>query len=245
MGRLNGRVAIVTGAAQGMGEATARLFLEEGARVLLTDIDLERGAALAAELGGEAAFRKLDVADADDWARAVQTATELFGGVDILVNNAGYYKALSLLDSHSEEFGRHVEINDKGTFLGMQAVVAPMRAAGRGAVVNIASVAGLRGGPGMFSYGAAKWAVRGMTRSAAHDLAPFHIRVNAVLPGPIDTQMINTGNDPALNAAITERTLLKRMGQPREVAMATLFLASDEASYVTGTEIIVDGGYSA
>ncbi|KEQ52724.1 SDR family NAD(P)-dependent oxidoreductase [Sphingobium chlorophenolicum] len=245
MGRLANKVAIVTGGASGIGGATVRRFVGEGARVLIADIDDVRGAALAEELGPDALFQHLDVSKEGDWTAAIDAAMRAFGRIEILVNDAGYYRATPLQDATVEEFQRHVDVNQLGVFLGMQAVVAPMRAAGGGAIVNISSTGGMRGGPSLFHYRATKWAVRGMTRSAAHDLASLNIRVNTVLPGPIETPMMKAGNSQDRIEAMKGRTLLQRLGQPSELAAAVLFLASDEASYITGIDLPVDGGTMA
>lgn len=244
MKRLDGKVALVTGAANGMGEATTRLFIEEGARVVLGDIDSARGNDLVRELGSASHFVKLDVTSADDWRAAVAAAEATFGGLDILVNNAGAYATTSLQDSTEEEFERIVNVNQRGVYLGMKTAAPALARSGKGAIVNISSSAGLRGGPAMLTYRAAKWAVRGLSRSAAHDLGNDGIRVNSILPGGIRTAMI-AGHSDATNDAIAQRTILKRLGEAREVAQATLFLASDDASYITGTELIVDGGVNA
>jgi len=240
-GRLAGKVALVTGAANGMGAATARLFAAEGARVVVADIETEAGEALAASLT-DALFVSLDVSLAEAWTAAVQAAETAFGRLDILVNNAGYYSTASLEDVTEEDFDRHFAINQRGVLLGMRAVAPAMRRAGGGAIVNISSSTGMRGGSGMIAYRSAKWAVRGLTRSAAHDLAAAGVRVNSVHPGPIETRMLLAGHSEADRAAIVARTLLGRLGRPEEVAQATLFLASDAASYITGAELLVDGG---
>ena len=245
MARLQGRVAMVTGAANGIGEATVRLFAREGASVVIADIDRGRGKGVAAELGAAGTFAELDVSSAAAWSRAVGLAEARFGRLDILINNAGYYSVGSLQDADEEDFNRHVAVNQRGMFLGMRSVVEPMHRAGGGAVVNVSSSVGLRGGPGLISYRTAKWAVRGLTRSAAHDLAGIGVRVNSVHPGPVDTSMLNAGHNPETKAAITGRTLLKRAARPEEVANAILFLASEEASYITGAELVVDGGSAA
>lgn len=245
MKRLENKVALITGAANGMGEATARLFIDEGAKVVLGDIEDERGRALAEQLGEAATFIHLDVATASDWAAAVAMAETIYGKLDILVNNAGAYVATRLQDSSEAEFDLLVAVNQRSVFLGMKIAAPALARAGSGSIVNISSSGGLRGGPGMINYRAVKWAVRGLTRSAAHDLGADGIRVNSIHPGPIQTRMIAAGNSAELNEMMVQRTLLKRLGEPIEVARATLFLASDEASYITGAEVVVDGGLSA
>jgi 3alpha(or 20beta)-hydroxysteroid dehydrogenase len=238
---LEGKVAIVTGAAKGQGEAEARLFAAEGAKVVLTDIDMA-GEAVAAAIGAQAVFVRHDVADASAWRRVVETAIVRFGHVDVLVNNAGVYKPASVQNTDEALIDFHYRINQLGVFLGMQAVIAPMTAAGGGSIVNIASGAGLAGIPGCFAYAATKWAVRGMTKAAAMDLGALKIRVNAVHPGPIDTAMLHSNNSPAALEAARAHTPLGRVGTPEEIARVACFLASDASSYMTGADVAVTGG---
>ncbi|WP_197040559.1 SDR family NAD(P)-dependent oxidoreductase [Pseudonocardia halophobica] len=240
-----GHVAVITGAANGMGAAEARLFVEEGAAVVLGDVDEARGQALAEELGASAVFVRLDVTSPADWAAALRAGGERFGKIDVLVNNAGAFDASPLEESTAEVFDRLVAVNQYGVYVGMQAVVPAMKEAGGGSIVNISSSAGLRGGPAQFHYRGTKWAVRGMTKGAAYDLAHYGIRVNSIHPGPIATEMLLSGNTPEVNETLVRRTPLRRLGRPEEVAQAVLFLASDEAGYVTGAELAVDGGISA
>ncbi|WP_194818286.1 glucose 1-dehydrogenase [Nocardia sp. XZ_19_385] len=241
---LTGKVAIITGAARGQGEAEARLFVEQGARVVLTDVLETEGKAVAESLGDAARFVRHDVGNADDWAAAVRTAVEDFGGLNILVNNAAIYTAKALTDTSAEELERILRVNLIGSFLGIQAVVGPMAAAGGGSIVNISSQAGLQGLPGHAAYGASKWALRGLTKTAALELGPAGIRVNSVHPGPIATPMIGhlglttgPGSFPTLP--------LGRVGLPAEVGSLVAFLASDEAAFITGAELAIDGGLSA
>jgi 3alpha(or 20beta)-hydroxysteroid dehydrogenase len=246
LGRLDGKVAIVTGGAQGMGAATARLFAAEGARVVVGDVVEDKGEALAGELGDRAIFRKLDVRSEEDWAAATAAATEAFGKVDILVNNAAvvHFTAIETLDRAEAE--RVLAINVLGTMLGAKHVAPLMEKAGRGVIVNISSIDGLRGCNGLVVYTASKWAVRGLTKSLAMELGPRGIRVCSVHPGGVNTQMGNpsglTGD--ALNKDYG-RVPLQRIGEPEEIARASLFIASDEASYISGAELAVDGGWSA
>ncbi|QJB68756.1 SDR family NAD(P)-dependent oxidoreductase [Parasphingorhabdus halotolerans] len=246
MGRLSGKVAIITGAARGMGEATARLFASEGAKVVLTDVLEDEGQAVAADIGDAASFIKHDVSSDDDWAAVVAKAKADHGTVDILVNNAGVVH-FTPIEALSAEDAQHVlGINTIGPMLGIKHVSAVMKAAGKGSIVNISSVDGLRGCNGLTIYTASKWALRGLTKSLAYELGTSGIRVNSVHPGGVDTPMGNARDLPAdqLNAAFG-RVPLQRIGQPEEIAQASLFLATDEASYITGAEIAVDGGWSS
>jgi len=243
MERLKGKVALITGAGSGMGAETARLFAKEGCAVALGDIALEGVQSVAAEFGGLALT--LDVTSRSAWEAAVQAVLDRFGRLDILINNAGYHRSDLAEDMEEGDFDRHVDVNQRGVVRGMKAVLGAMRSGGGGSIVNIVSTVSLRGGAGDFAYRMSKWGARGITRSAAHEFAKYQIRVNAVLPGPIDTPMFRNSNDEATRALIVQKTLMKRAGEPREVAYASLFLASDEASYVTGTDLVVDGGAMA
>ena len=240
MGRLNGKVAIITGSAGGQGEAAARLFVAEGARVVVTDIQ-DKGQAVAADLGDNAFFQRLDISDAASWERVVSETIDRFGKVDVLVNNAAMFVPKPMVETSAEEFERHFRVNQLGVMLGMQAVIQPMKAAGRGSIVNTSSLSGIRNLPGQFAYAATKWAVRGMTGCAAAELAREGIRVNSVYPGLIDTPML-AGNSPETNALYASMVPMGRMASPSEVAEVVAFLASDAASYVTGAEIAVDAG---
>jgi 3alpha(or 20beta)-hydroxysteroid dehydrogenase len=244
MARLKGKVALVTGAARGMGAATSRLFVAEGAKVVLTDLLDAEGEAVARGIGAAACFLHHDVAREDHWAEAVRLAQDRFGGLDVVVNNAGIYQPAPLEGCSTELFERMWRVNQLGVFLGMRAAVPALRARGGGAIVNFSSIAGLRGFPGALAYVGTKWAVRGMTKTAATELAADRIRVNSVHPGLIDTPMI-AANTPETNAAVVAGTPLKRAGTAEEVAQLVLFLASDEASYITGAEVAIDGGWTA
>ena len=243
MTTLDGLTAIVTGAARGMGEATARRLAEHGARVVLTDVQADVGRAVADELGDAAIFVAHDVSSEESWGGVIAASLDAFGRIDALVNNAGISRAHKLIDTEPDLFDQVVAVNQRGVYLGMRAVVEPMRAVGGGSIVNLASVAGLRGTSTLFAYSATKWAVRGMTKSAALELARFQIRVNAVCPGVIDTPM-NADNPPGMNDVLVKTTPLRRMGQAAEIADAVLYLVSPSASFVTGTELVVDGGMS-
>ncbi|MEV1179054.1 glucose 1-dehydrogenase [Nonomuraea sp. NPDC049784] len=242
MGLLDGKVALITGGARGMGAAHVRLFLEEGARVVFGDVLDEEGKALAEETG--AAYVHHDVTSVEDWSRAVATATELHGRLDVLVNNAGILKFRRIADMSPDDFDRVISVNLKGTWLGIKSVISPMKAAGRGAIVNISSIEGYVGAEGLSAYSASKFGVRGLTKSAARELARFKIRVNSVHPGAINTSM---AMDPDLMNevdadAFVKSMVIKRFAKPVEVSHVVAFLASDRASYCTGSEFTVDGG---
>jgi 3alpha(or 20beta)-hydroxysteroid dehydrogenase len=238
-GRLDGKVALISGGARGQGEAEARRFVAEGAKVVIGDILEAEGKAVADSLGEACTFVRLDVTDEESWAAAVATAAERYGPITILVNNAGILSFGPVDRIKRDEYERILQVNLVGVLLGMQAVTRTMRDAGGGAIVNISSTSGLQGLPFVGAYGSSKWAVRGLTKSAAIDLGPKGIRVNSVHPGGIDTPMIagTSGEAPYY-----KRLPVPRMGTSDEVANAVLFLASDEASYVTGAELAVDGG---
>ncbi|MEV4379543.1 glucose 1-dehydrogenase [Streptosporangium sp. NPDC049644] len=242
MGLLDGKVALVTGGARGMGESHVRLFLQEGARVVFGDVLDEEGKALAEETG--ALFVHQDVTSPEDWERAVGAAVDTYGKLDVLVNNAGILKFRRIEDMALEEFERVLDVNLKGTWLGIKSVIEPMRAAGRGSIVNISSVEGFIGAEGMSAYSASKFGVRGVTKAAARELAQFKIRVNSVHPGAINTSMVL---DPEIIArvdaeAFMKSMVIKRFAKPVEVSHVVAFLSSDRASYCTGSEFTVDGG---
>ena len=243
MSRLAGKVAIVTGGAQGMGEATVRLFVEHGAKVVIGDVVDEAGEALAAELGSNVAFVHQDVSQEADWAIAVNRALE-FGPLNVLVNNAAILHMASITDTTPEDFLRVVNVNQLGTFMGIRAAIPHMKAAGGGSIINISSVDGLHSSAGLSAYSSTKWAVRGLTKNAAIELGQYGIRVNSVHPGGIFTAMGGKGaiSEEDMNAAVYSEFPIPRVGQPKEVAYVTLFLATDEASYSTGGEFIADGG---
>ena len=243
MTSFSGLTAIVTGAAGAMGEQEARMFAERGANVVLTDVRADEGTAIADDIGKSAVFVPHDVSSESGWNTVIETALSAFGSVNVLVNNAAISKAIKLIDTDVDTFDLFYRINQLGVYLGMKSVVEPMKAAGGGSIINISSVAGLRGASTLFAYSASKWAVRGMTQSAALELARFKIRVNAVFPGVIDTPM-NAPNPPGMNDVLVKTTPLRRMGESREVAEAVLFLASPAASFATGTELAIDGGMS-
>jgi 3alpha(or 20beta)-hydroxysteroid dehydrogenase len=246
MDRLAGKVALISGAARGQGAAEARLFAAEGARVLLGDLLDAPGAALAAELGTSAAYLHLDVTREDDWRRAVETARRRFGRLDVLVNNAGVLRPGTIETLPLADFEAVVRVNQIGCFLGMQAAIPALRESGGGSIVNVSSIAGMRGRPGLVAYVASKWAIRGMTKTAALELGRDGIRVNAILPGAIDTPMIGGPDFSAVDRATHFAKLpVARIGEPADVARLALFLASDESAYCTGAEFVIDGGATA
>jgi 3alpha(or 20beta)-hydroxysteroid dehydrogenase len=241
---LEGKVALVTGAGNGMGAACARRFAAEGARVIVTDILEDAAAAVATDIGPNAISLKVDIASEADWSEAVNAGKAAFGHINVLVNNGAVYDRFSLQDTDVATMERFFRVNQLGPFLGMRAALEPMKAAGGGSIINIASVAGLNGYPEIFAYGVSKWAVRGMTRYAARDLGKYNIRVNAILPGVIRTNMI-AGVDPDIVESWLATMPLGRLGIPDDVASAALFLASDLANYMTGSDLVVDAGQVA
>jgi 3alpha(or 20beta)-hydroxysteroid dehydrogenase len=239
--RLAGKVALISGGAQGMGLAHMRALVAEGARVTAFDVhDLDEST--LQEIGPDRAmFLRADVRSASDWQRVVSETCEKFGRLDVLVNNAGIAAAQRVESVTEEAYRRVIDINQVGVFLGMQAVVGPMRAAGGGSIINIASTAGLVGFEDNFAYVASKWAVRGMTRAAALELAPDGIRVNAVCPGEVDTPLLRA--DPT--ALPPETSRFGRWARPDEISTAVVFLASDESSYMSGSDVVVDATHTA
>lgn len=239
-GRLAGKVAIITGAARGQGAAEARLFAAEGARVVLGDV-LEEAAAVADQIGDAATYVKMDIREPSHWEAAV-AAAEAFGPLNVLINNAAVVHFASITGTTLEDWDRVIDINQKGTFLGMRAVIEPMKRAGSGSIVNVSSIDGLQAKNGIVAYAASKWAIRGMTKVAALELGHHGIRVNSLHPGGIDTVMGNpTGMDNIDD--FYRRYPIPRAGRSEEIAKLALFLASDEASYSTGSEFVADGGW--
>lgn len=241
MGRLDGKVAIITGGARGMGAAHAERFLAEGAKLVITDILEEQGEAVARELGGDIKFMKQDVTKAAEWERVVAETESTFGPVSVLVNNAGIAVIKSIDTMTEAQYRRVIDVNQVSVFLGMKYVLSSMRKAGSGSIVNISSISGLKGNEDSVAYSASKFAVRGMTQSAAVELGKEGIRVNTVLPGIIETPMVRKSRVSKLARAIP----LQRTAQAHEVSDLIVYLASDESSYVTGAEFVIDGGLSA
>jgi len=245
MGRLSNKVAIITGAAVGMGAEHARLFIEEGAKVIITDVNEKDGKSLAEELGDNAFFVSHDVSDEDSWDAVVAASVEKFGPVTVLVNNAGLSGPYAFTaDLDPATYNKVVAVDQTGVFLGMRAVLPGMVAAGGGSIVNISSAAAmahLSGTPNV-AYTGAKAAVRGMTKATAIEYGPHNVRVNSVHPGAILTPMAKNLNDAETLDAIAQTLPIRRFADPREVSQVVLFLASDEASYMTGSELVVDGG---
>ena len=246
MGRLDGKVALITGGARGMGKSHVRHFVAEGARVVFGDMLDERGAAVAAGLG-ERACRYIhhDVTSEEDWAAAVALAVDAFGRLDVLVNNAGVLQFAMIADMPLADFRRVLEVNAVGCWLGMKAVIDPMTKAGGGSIVNISSVEGFAGAVGLSAYSASKFAIRGMTKVAARELARFGIRVNSVHPGGVMTRMIidSAGLRTADQGEAFLRAMpLGRFAEPVEISRLVAYLASDESSYSTGSEFVADGG---
>ena len=242
-GRLHGKVAVVTGGARGMGAATCRLFAAEGAKVVIADVLAKEGQALAAELKGKAVFAELDVSDEAAWQALLKKAVADFGAVDALVNNAGVLLFKTIAETTLADFERVIRINLQGTFLGTKLVGEHMVKRGKGSIVNVSSSDGMKGANGLGAYCSSKWGIRGLTRVAAMEFGHKGVRVNSVHPGGIDTAMGNPYQQS--KAEVNKRygfVPLQRVGDPEEVARVNLFLASDESSYLCGSEIAVDGG---
>ena len=250
MARLEGKVALISGGARGQGAVEARMFAEEGARVVIGDILDEQGRQTEAELqelGYNVTYVHLDVTSESDWEAAVQSAVDSYGKLDVLLNNAGILIRKNIEETTEEDWDRIFAVNAKGVFLGTRAAIPAMRDAGGGSIINISSTAGLVGSPnGSASYTATKGAVRLFTKSTAIQHAREGIRCNSIHPGPIETDMIaDTLNDPANMALRMQRLPLGRVGKPSEIAYGAIYLASDESSFVTGSELVIDGGTTA
>jgi 3alpha(or 20beta)-hydroxysteroid dehydrogenase len=246
MGQLDGKVALITGGARGMGKAHVRRFLDEGAKVVFGDVLEEEGAKLAADLGDGARFVRMDVSREDDWQHAAETATATFGALNVLVNNAGILRHKTIEDMTVDEFRTILDVNLVGQWLGVKTVTAPMREAGGGSIINVSSTEGFIGAAGLAAYSASKFGVRGLTKSAARELGRYGIRVNSIHPGGVLTPL--TMQDDIVSAtadsadAFMKALPLGRMGRSQEVSGLIVYLASDDASYCTGSEVLVDGG---
>ncbi len=249
MRRLEGRVALVTGAARGIGAAIAQRLADEGAAVLVTDVADEPGNAVTKRIvaaGGTASFAHLDVTSDRDWEAAVGAAVDQFGGLDILVNNAGMGDLAAIEDTSREDWERTIGIDQTGVFLGMKAAAAALAESEHGAVVNISSIFGTSGGFGTSpAYHAAKGAVRTLTKNVALHWAEKGIRVNSVHPGFIDTPILDDTRGTPYEQMMIDMTPLGRLGRPEDVAAGVAYLASDDASFVTGSELYIDGGFTA
>ena len=248
--RLEGKVALISGGSRGQGAVEAKLVAQEGAKVVIGDILDAEGQRIEAEInetGGECVYVHLDVTSEEDWRNAIGQAVSRFGKLDILVNNAGIYPPASIEDTTEELWDRIMDINGKGVFLGTKLAIPEMRKAGGGSIINISSVAGLRASAGAATYGASKGAVRLLTKSTAIQYAGDNIRCNSVHPGVIETDMTlpNLLRDEDARQRSADRVPLGRIGQPEDVAWGVLFLASDESSFMTGSELVIDGGRTA
>ena len=247
MGRLDGKVALISGGSKGQGAAEAKLFAQEGAKVVLADILDDEGKKIEAEInetGGEAMYLHLDVTSEADWAAAVRAAIDSYGKLDILVNNAGILLRKGVEETSAEEWDRIQDVNSKGVFLGVKAAIPAMREAGGGSIVNISSIAGLRGSTST-AYGASKGLVRLLTKSTAVQYGPEGIRCNSVHPGIIETDMTEEMLDSVGREQWLARTPLRIIANAHDVALGVLYLASDESRYVTGSELVIDGGITA
>lgn len=251
MGRLDGKVALISGGARGLGRAMAEEFVAEGARVVIGDVLEETAAATAREIGERVLAIRLDVTQERGWEEAIRSTLAAFGALDVLVNNAGTAEGSAFHETSLESYRRVTEVNQTGVFLGMRAAVEPMTRAGGGSIVNISSIDGLVGSPGIISYIASKWAVRGMTKAVAMELAPRGIRVNSIHPGHVHTLLASQpGQDRRPIEEMIERHTRRfapmgRTGRPSEIAKLAVFLASEDSSYCTGSEFVADGGFTA
>jgi 3alpha(or 20beta)-hydroxysteroid dehydrogenase len=243
--RLADKVALITGGSRGMGAAEARLFVEHGAQVAIADVLDAEGEVLAKELGPSAHYIHLDVTDEQSWAACVDDVVQSFGALDVLVNNAGIASLAPIVDTTTEEYLRVVGVNQLGVFLGIRTAIPVMTTAGRASIVNISSIEGIGGSPATIAYSASKFAVRGMTKVAAVELAPLGIRVNSIHPGGVRTPMLDPIGGVDLVGRVEPLIPMKRLATPDEIAFLALFLASDESSYCTGSEFIADGGITA
>ena len=247
-GRLAGKVALISGGARGQGEAEARLFAKEGAKVVLGDILSEAGQKVAADInaqGGQATFVRLDVTQEVDWQQAVDTTVRTYGKLNILVNNAGIFRTEGVEATSLALWNQVIAVNQTGVWLGMKYAIPALRQAGGGSIVNISSGAGIIGSGFAAAYHGTKGAVRILTKTAAIEYAKEGIRINSVHPGVVDTEMIRGAMNQEGMQAVTRAHPLGRMGRAEDIAYGVLYLASDEASFVTGAELVIDGGYTA
>lgn len=242
MSRLTGKVVIITGGARGMGASHAEVFVAEGAKVMIADVREAEGRALAVRLGKACQFRRLDVSSASDWSQLIADTEAEWGSINVLVNNAGIAKEAMLEEASDEHYNLLVSVNQTGVFMGMRAVIPAMRRAEGGSIVNISSISSMTGHSRGAVYAATKGAVEAISRAAAIELAPYRIRVNSVHPGVIRTPMIE---GVEVTNVVSPLIPMGRIGEPRELSMLVLFLASDESSYSTGGQFVADGGYSA
>jgi len=243
--RAEGKVALISGGARGQGEAEARLFVAEGASVVIGDVLVDDGRSVAEDLGDACEFVELDVTDPASWDGAVATATSRFGGLDVLVNNAGIAGFTPIIDGDVDEYRRVIDVNQLGVYLGMRSSAPAMRERGGGSIVNISSIDGLIGMPYVSAYVSSKFAVRGMTKVAALELARHGIRVNSVHPGYIDTAMVREPMGAEFADALVGDVPLRRLGTTTDIAELVLYLATDVSSYCTGSEFVIDGGVTA
>ncbi|MCW4355705.1 glucose 1-dehydrogenase [Hoyosella sp. YIM 151337] len=242
MGRLTGKNAVVTGGARGIGAAITRMLIDEGASVTIADLLTDEGDALASRLGTRAKFTKCDVTSAQSWGDLVDSAEDAFGPINVLVNNAGMVQRARIEELSEADYRQVIDVNQVGVFLGMRAALPSMRRAKGGSIINISSIEGIVAAPEIIAYVASKWAVRGMTKAAAHELGADGIRVNSVHPGVIETPM-TIGKEGI--EMMVQGLPVPRMGRPEEIAGLVTYLASDESTYCTGSEFVADGGYTA
>ena len=251
MARLESEVAIVTGGARGLGRAIAEAYVAEGARVCIADVRIELAQRVAEALGADAIALELDVTDEQSWNLAIGACEQAFGSVSVLVNNAGLAEGAAIDETTLESYRRVTEVNQTGVFLGMKSVIPAMKRVGHGSIINMSSIDGLVGSPRIISYIASKWAVRGMTKAVAMEMGPYSIRVNSIHPGHVVTELgLRDGVDPSIITAMVEEHTarhapMQRTGTPQEIAAMAVFLASNESSYCTGAEFVVDGGFTA
>jgi 3alpha(or 20beta)-hydroxysteroid dehydrogenase len=251
MTRLDGKVALVSGGARGLGRAMVEELADEGAQVVVGDLLVDEAEKIAQALGAKALAIRLDVTSEASWQEAVRATCARFGKLNVLINNAGTAVGAPLEETTLESWRRVIDVNQTGVFLGMRAAIAPMTEAGGGSIVNISSIDGMIGSPGIISYIASKWAVRGMTKAAAIELAPRGIRVNSIHPGHVHTLLASDATTDhgfvrrMIDAHVARHAPMGRTGEPREIARLAVFLASDDSSYSTGSEFVADGGFIA